>query len=106
MTALPIDIMYMIVQFHAHPTVDIIRPWIHKLRGQATSTLTNVSDCLIFDDSANTNSNAYEMYAISQCIRHKRQVRYLCEVKTLHGVLYNFLNSRSPSEGTHPEICR
>ena len=36
------------------------------------------------------NINDYEMYVLSQRIRHKRQLKYINEVKTLVRMLYHF----------------
>ena len=46
---------------------------------------------LISDDAANTNSDAYDMYVLSKCIRHKLQVKYISEVETLDGMLYKYI---------------
>ena len=49
---------------------------------------------LISDDSVHMNSNAYEMYVLSKCIRHKHQVKYIREVKSLGKVFYHFNRGR------------
>ena len=37
------------------------------------------SDGFFSDDEQGMNSNAYEMYVLSKCIRHKYQVKYVSQ---------------------------
>ena len=47
---------------------------------------------LISYDSANMHINAYDMYVLSTCIRHKRHVKHIAKVTTLDRMFFHFNN--------------
>ena len=90
MTPLPIDVIDKNMLFQSHPIADMIILSIIRTAWASYMHLNQGVRWLVADDSANMNSNAYEMYVLSKCIRHKHQVRYISDVKTLDRLFYNF----------------
>ena len=93
MTTLPREIINRIMLFHSQPTTGMIRPFSIQT-ALAMYMHQNQHVCwLISNESANMNSNAYEMYVLSKCIRHKDQVKYISEAKTFDK-LFNHSNTK------------
>ena len=79
MTTLPIDIINKLMTYNSHPTADLVRPLFIVTPYARYVQFSSRVRWLISDDEQGMNSDAYEMYVLSKCIRHKYQVKYVSQ---------------------------
>ena len=96
MKTLPIDKVNQLLGHNSHRTDDLIRPLIVETTYARYIQFIHRVRWWIGDDTSNTNSDAYEMYVRSKCIKHKSQVKYVSQAKPLDKLCYRF--NRHPSE--------
>ena len=79
MTTLPIDRINKLMTYNSHPTADLVRPLFIVTPYARYVQFSSRVRWLISDDEQGMNSDAYEMYVLSKCIRHKYQVKYVSQ---------------------------
>ena len=79
MTTLPNDIISKLLTYNSHPTADLVRPIVIVTSHARYVQFISRVRWLISDDGLGMNSEAYEMYVLSKCIRHKYQVKYVIQ---------------------------
>ena len=87
MAILPIDIINKLMTYNSHRTTDLVRPLVIATSYARHVQFNSRVRRLISDDELGINSEAYEMYVLSKCIRHKCQVKYVNQAPLTRGLL-------------------
>ena len=93
MTTLPIDIIIKRMTYNNYQTANLVRPLFIVTPSARYVQFSNRVRWLISDDAQGMNSDAYEMYVLSECIRHKYQVKYVSQAP-LTRLFYHFNRHR------------
>jgi hypothetical protein len=89
MTTLPLDIINKVMTYNSHPTADLVRPLFIVAPYTRYVQFSSRVRWLSSDDELGTNSDAYEMYVLSKCSRHKYHVNYVSQ-SPLTRLLFHF----------------
>lgn len=77
--SLPNEILNRIMRFNSHPTADIIRPYINKIKSDCffNRDVINITRLLLLDDSHISIVHRFDFYVLSRILTHKYNVKYI-----------------------------
>ena len=89
---LPNEIYNRIMRFNAHPTADIIRPYINKLKENCFFTIAfeNIIRLSVINNNQICTDNKFDIYVLGKILTHKYKVKYISDMPLHDDIFIHF----------------
>ena len=76
---LPNELLNRVMRFNSHPTADIIRPYINKIKSDCFFNRgeINITRLLLVDHNRISMVHRFDFYVLNRILTHKNNVKYI-----------------------------